>query len=167
MERKYNNKQLQDWWIKTAQTATGYRRNIIANHERKKDVTVIGKMYFFYYDPKFKKILPIYDRFPLVFPIEGYPDGFLGLNLHYLSIEERQFLLNLLQSFSNNKKYDETTRLKLSYDLLTKSKTILGAIRPCIKRYLFGHVQSPFIEIHAHEWDKVIELPVELFVRKG
>lgn len=167
MERKYNNKELNEWWVKTAQTAVGYRRNLMSNHERKRDATVIGKMYFFYYDPKLKKILPIYDRFPLVFPIERYPDGFLGLNMHYLSIGERKHLLTLLKSFQNNKNFDETTRVRLSYDLLTQSKALFGAARPCIKRYLFGHVQSQFIEIYSNEWDKVIELPVELFVTKG
>ena len=73
-----------DWFIGKARSAQGYRKNIINNQERSRDGTVMGKMYFFYYDPKGKKTLATYDRFPLVFPIERYSDGFLGLNLHYL-----------------------------------------------------------------------------------
>ena len=42
-----------------------------------------GRLNMFFYDPKYKKKLPYYDTFPLVLPIERYPDGFLGINFHY------------------------------------------------------------------------------------
>jgi hypothetical protein len=154
-----------DWFIGKARTAAGYRRNIVDNVEHSRSVTAIGRMYFFFYDPKHKKTLPIYDRFPLVFPIERYGDGFLGLNLHYLDQGNRAGLLNRLSDYKNNKKYDETTKLRLSYDLLASTK-VMRLAQPCIKRYLFGHVRSQFTEIPAGEWEKAIALPVELFVKK-
>jgi hypothetical protein len=120
-------------------------------------------MYFFAYDPKMKKTLPMYDRFPLVFPIEPYNDGFLGLNLHYLSPGERAWLLNKLKDFRNNNKFNATTRLKLSYDLLASTKKLASVSRPCVKRYLFSHVRSKFIEMTPEEWDKAIGLPVAQF----
>lgn len=159
--------ELVDWFIGKARSAAGYRKNILNNDNRAHDNTVIGKLYFFKYDPKMKKTLPIYDIYPLVFPIEPYSDGFLGLNLHYLSGGERAGLVNRLREYSSNKKNNETTRLRLSYDLLASTKRLSSETRPCIKRYLFTHVRSRFIEITANEWDKVIELPLELFVRKG
>ena len=48
-----------------------------------------GRLNMFFYDPKLKKKLPYYDRFPLVLPLENYNDGFLGINLHYLPIPLR------------------------------------------------------------------------------
>lgn len=161
-----NDKQKQsvDWFIGKARTAAGYRNNIVNNTSRSRDSTAIGKMYFFFYDPKHKKKLPVYDKFPLVFPIESYANGFLGLNLHYLSGGERQALLGRLSEFANNKRYNENTRLSLSYDLLQGTKSLASLSRPCIKRYLFSHVRSGFIEITAAEWDKAINLPVEFFV---
>ena len=48
-----------------------------------------GKLNMFIYDPKWKKKLPYYDTFPLVLPLETYPDGFLGINMHYLPIPLR------------------------------------------------------------------------------
>ena len=45
-----------------------------------------GRMSMFIYDPKLKDKLPYYDTFPLVLPIETYSNGFLGINLHYLSV---------------------------------------------------------------------------------
>ena len=43
-----------------------------------------GRMSMFFYDPKFKKELPYYDRFPLTILVEPAPGGFYGLNLNYL-----------------------------------------------------------------------------------
>ena len=43
-----------------------------------------GEMYLFFYDPKHKDTLPYYDRLPLVLPFRKVPDGFYGINLHYL-----------------------------------------------------------------------------------
>jgi hypothetical protein len=121
-------------------------------------------MFFFFYDPKHKATLPKYDRFPLVFPIEYYPDGFLGLNLHYLLPQERLALLNKLKEFRTSKALTDRTRLRLSYDLLSRTKGMATLSRPCIKRYLFNHVESPFIEIVPDEWEQAINLPVAMFV---
>lgn len=152
-----------DWFIGKARSAAGYRKNLVSSDERGRDNAIIGKMYFFAYDPKMKKTLPMYDRFPLVFPIEPYNDGFLGLNLHYLNPGERAWLLNKLKDFRNNNKFNTTTRLKLSYDLLASTKKMASVSRPCVKRYLFSHVRSKFIEMTPEEWDKAIGLPVAQF----
>lgn len=156
-----------DWFLDKVRTTEGIRKKILGNHERASDNAVLGKMFFFKYDPKLKRVLPVYDIYPLVFPIEPYADGFLGLNLHYLSGGERSAILGKLGEFSNNKRNDKTTKLRLTYDLLSATKRLASDMRPCIKRYLFSQVRSKFIEITADEWQKVIELPLELFVRKG
>ena len=41
-----------------------------------------GLLNMFFYDPKGRNTLPYYDTFPLVLPLEEYPDGFLGINFH-------------------------------------------------------------------------------------
>jgi hypothetical protein len=159
-----DNEKAVEWFYGRARSASGYRKNIANNTERARDGVVIGKMFFFYYDPKTKDKLPIYDRFPLVFPIERYADGFLGLNLHYLSQNERSALLGQLMEYKTNSRMDERTRLRLSYDLLSSTKRMASAIRPCIKRYLFSHVRGRFIEVTSNEWQQAINLPVQLFV---
>lgn len=160
-------KEAVNWFIGKARTAAGYRTNITdKNPNRERADTVVGKLYFFWYDPKMKAVLPIYDRFPLVFPIKKMPGGFQGLNIHYLSPSERSTLLGNLSGNTNNKKFDESTRLKLTYDFLSRSPALNNLSRPCFKQYLFDHVRSPFIEVYANEWDKAAQLPVDLFVRK-
>lgn len=124
---------------------------------------VPGKLYLFYYDPKWKAKLPFYDKFPLVFPFKAMKDGFLGLNMHYLPYYHRVQLLSRLMQISGNKTLDANTKLKYSWSLIdgvSKFKTA----EPCVKHYLLGHVQSLFIEIASTDWHTAMMLPVERFV---
>jgi hypothetical protein len=152
-----------DWLRAKISNLNPTRQALMADRMRLKDKSVIGRMYFFYYDPKTKDKLPYYDKFPLVLPIEQYPDGILGLNLHYIHPKQRIILLDKLSEFANNSKYDKTTKLRLSYDLLKSSSKIFETT-PCIKRYLFSHVESRFLEIESSEWDIAALLPVSSFV---
>ena len=124
--------------------------------------SVLGKMYFYSYNPKWKNELPWYDTFPLVFPIEKYSDGFLGLNFHYLAPKDRAILMDQLKAFANNKKYDETTKLRLSYNML-KGFTKYKRARPTVHRYLNSKVNSKFVLVNADEWEVALFLPVERF----
>ncbi len=139
------------------------RSAMMRDREKLRNRTMIGRMYFYFYDPKHKDTLPYYDRFPLVLPVERYPDGFLGLNLHYIHPKQRIILLDKLSDFATNSKYDETTRLRLTYATLASATKAFEAT-PCIKRYLFNHVESRFLEITADKWDIAALLPFEYFV---
>ena len=151
-----------EWLRSKVKTLRPTPTTIIRDKERLRQSTFIGKMYFMYYDPKTKDTLPYYDRFPLVIPIERYPDGFLGLNLHYIHPKQRIILLDKLSETASNKKFDATTKLKISYNYLARASKIFEA-QPCIKRYLFSHIRSRFVEIDADEWDIAALLPVESF----
>ena len=118
-----------------------------------------GRLNMFFYDPKLKKTLPYYDRFPLVLPLENYNDGFLGINLHYLPIPLRIRLLDRLVDFSNNTKFDESTILNVNYTNLKR----VNLIKPTIKRYLAGKVKSAFRRIDADEFTIATLLPVQRF----
>jgi hypothetical protein len=137
--------------------------SLIRNTSRLKTNSVIGKMYFYFYDPKLKDVLPYYDRFPLVIPIDEYSDGFLGLNLHYIHPKQRMVLLDKLSETLNNNKYDDTTKFRISYAYLKAASKIYEAT-PCLKRYLYRHVQSRFLEINSNEWDIAALLPAENFI---
>ena len=136
---------------------------LIRDRQRLRDKTFIGKMYFYYYDPKTKDSMPYYDRFPLVIPIEQYSDGFLGLNLHYIHPRQRIILLDKLSKTATNKNFDDKTKLRISYEYLKSASSAFEAM-PCIKRYLFSQINSRFIEITADEWDIAALLPMETFV---
>lgn len=126
----------------------------------------IGSMYMFNYDPKFKKELPYYDRFPLIFPFDYAAGGFYGLNMHYLPPLYRAQLMDALYSLTNNKKQDESTVLRLSYDIL-KSSSKFRYFTPCVKHYLNSHVRSSFYYIKPEEWDAALFLPLQRFAKSG
>jgi hypothetical protein len=152
-----------EWLRAKIPTLKPTRQALLSDRERLKGKPLIGRMYFYFYDPKTKDKLPYYDRFPLVLPIEQYSDGFLGLNLHYIHPKQRIILLDKLSDLANNSKYDKTTKLRLSYDVLASASRAFEAT-PCIKRYLYSHVESRFLEITADEWDIAALLPMESFV---
>ena len=118
-----------------------------------------GRLNMFFYDPKWKKKLPYYDTFPLVLPLERYTDGFLGINMHYLPIPLRVKLLDRLVDYSNNTRFDESTKLIVDYNKLRNIKLI----KPTIHRYLAGHTKSQFRRIDADEFTVATLLPVQRF----
>lgn len=167
MAEKYTSDELATWLIEKAEKTTRpdiARKYIMSIDQRGRDTTMVGKLYFFKYDPKGRATLPKYDKFPMCFPIERYGNGFLGLNLHYLDGGTREGFLNRLMAFKITRYTDDRARLRLSYDLI-KSTPVINQLAPeCIKRYLFTNVRSRFIEIYPEEYDKAIQLPVANWV---
>ncbi|MCK9369128.1 hypothetical protein M0R04_04170 [Candidatus Dojkabacteria bacterium] len=134
----------------------------------------LGKMYFYFYDPKTKEQLPYYDTFPLVIPIDYMPasrsaskkdNGFIGLNLHYIKPQDRMILLDELYTITNNDNYDETTKIRLKYKSLVKNINLIKAM-PCLKWYLFKQVRSNILEVDADHWDIAALLPFSQFMKQ-
>lgn len=151
-------------WLKAkVKNLTPQRTALMKDREQLRSKSMIGRLYFYFYDPKLKDSLPYYDRFPLVIPIERYSDGFLGLNLHYISPKQRIILLDKMSVFLNNDNYDETTKFRLKYSTLKNTSKIFEDT-PCIKRYLYKHIEGRFLEIPADEWDIAALIPFEYFM---
>ena len=120
-----------------------------------------GRLNFFFYDPKYKKVLPLYDRFPLVLPLETIPGGFMGLNFHYIRPVQRISLLNNLQRYASGG-MKASTRIDATYDGIKNVRIA----RNTIKKYLYGHVRSSFLRVDFDEAALAVMLPVQQF-KKG
>lgn len=157
-------------WIQGKIDQLSGRSNIASQISRESSRFVnnfqLGGLYFFYYDPKTKAELPYYDRFPLVIPLQRYPDGFLGLNLHYLPMNYRLAFLDKLLDLAELNSNDEIARVRISYDILTASKRF-REFKPCIKQYLTTNIQSKIIAVQPNEWDIAAFLPVQQFKKKS
>lgn len=132
-----------------------------------KTMIIPGNMYFYFYDPKYKddiKKLPYYDKFPIVIVLDRYKNGFLGLNLHYLSPKHRGIFLAQLYALRSNSKLNESTRLQVTYNFLKESSE-LSLFKPCIKKYLYNHTKSNYARISSQDWLTAVFLPVAKFVR--
>lgn len=151
-----------DWFRKKVQALKGVSRTELMQQDEitlaNKSQPLIGSMNMFFYDPKHKETLPVYDRFPLAIIVGPAEKGFYGLNIHYLPPVLRAKLLDSLMGITNNNKYDETTKFQISYKVLQATSN-LRYYKPCLKHYLTAHVKSRLARVQAPEWEIATFLP--------
>ena len=149
-----------EWFRRRIQRLTRINRDALMREQEinRRASHSYGSMFMYFYDPKHKKKLPYYDRFPLTIPVEPAEGGFRGINLHYLPPVLRAKFLDALLNVTNNKKYDDTTKFRLTYQLLNGTRN-LRYFKPCFKHYLLSQVKSRFAEVPAPEWEIATFLP--------
>ena len=108
---------------------------------------------FFRYNPKLASILPYYDVFPLVLPIQSARGGFLGINFHYLPIPLRMKLFETLEKKDFQGDYRALKNIR--------------EIKPTIKPYLRSQMASKFLRLDEEEFAPAIFLPVQDFRKAG
>ena len=101
-----------------------------------------GQLYFFTYSAQTKQ--PYYDMYPLTYIIEYQKGGFLGCNLHYVQLTQRD---------------------ELAISLLNNSAQGAVAVpRRTLHKYLYTGVRGQPYRIPNAEWSDVAQLPTEKFV---
>lgn len=168
---KANMRQSLDWFnmqIKSLARASYQPKSLMGQTTRQTIAPVPGRMYLYHYDAVTKDDLPYWDKFPCIFYIDKFNKNghkyWYGLNLHYLPPPMRLRLLANLYDLANNDRFDATTRLKLTYDILmrlSKAKN-LGADF-AFKMYKDDGLESRFLEIPSSSWPMVALLPIEQF----
>jgi len=142
---KPRTKESMNWFRKKATQLGRVGKSIMDDEAVKLQTSMknpVGNMYMFFYDPKHKKTLPYYDKFPLIIMIGPAEGGFYGLNLHYLPPVLRAKVLDaLLDDQPVPKKY----------------------IAPMIKHYLNTQVKSRFALVDKPEWEIATFLPTAQF----
>ena len=101
-----------------------------------------GELYFFTYQAQTKQ--PYYDMYPLAYVIEYRTGGFLGCNLHYVRLTQRD---------------------ELAISLLNNSAQGAVAVPPVtLHKYLYTGVRGTPYRIPNSEWSDVAQLPTERFI---
>ena len=171
---KAKSKKAIEWFRKivketqrTAFPATTGRKEIMTDRNIgiRTGKPIIGKLYLFQYSAKWADILPYWDMWPLIFPFDYAKNGFYGINLHYLAPNHRAALMiRLIKAQGGAGDMNENFKLKLSYDIITKYKPAI----PCIKRYLFSHVQGKGLYgISGEDWSYAAALPLQKFQKES
>jgi len=157
-----------EWFRNKLKTVRRIDRNKLMKESElvRTDQSIAGHMYMFSYDPKTKDTLPYYDKFPLVIVVGPAEGGFYGLNLHYLPPALRAKFLDALLDITNNKKYDESTKFRLSYKFLKKSSK-MKYFAPCFKHYLTEHVRGQFAKVLAPEYEIAVFLPTADWAKRS
>ena len=101
-----------------------------------------GQLYFFTYQAQTRQ--PFYDMYPLSYVIEMRSNGFLGCNLHYLRLNQRE---ELAMSLLNN-----------------SAQGAVAVPRRTLHKYLYTGVRGTPYRIPNSEWSDVAQLPTEKFV---
>jgi hypothetical protein len=156
-----------EWFRQAAQKVTDVRptdlfRQMEKNTKRTINISSVGSMFLYQYDPKTKDKLPYYDTYPLAFIVDLKPGGWTGLNLHYLPPYYRAKLMNSLYDITI--KEGEKMKVQMSYNLLGSARKF-GLFKPCYKRYLSAHVQSRLLFIEPDKWDMAMMLPLQRFAK--
>lgn len=139
---------------------------LLTDKKQFKSKPQIGKLYHYVYDPKYKDTLPFYDNFPLVFIVSFAKGGWYALNMHYLPPKLRLVVFTELLRIKSEKRYRPATKLKMSWAALEKFASI-SFIEPAMKRYLYTHIRSKFIEIEPAAWEVVLTLPTARFKKQS
>lgn len=148
------------------QEQSAVNENRVARFEINKQNTFeTGKLYLFYYDPKYKNQLPYYDTFPLVLITDIGTNSFSGINLHYIPVEHRMILLSNLSD--EKSVYDAENNMYKLYISHKSVKNIqeFSFFEPCFKKYLKSQVRSYIKNIPVEDWGYVAALPIESFVK--
>lgn len=147
-------KQAQEDLDKNRLKSSDWFRSLITNKKARnyfrpgKDI-LIGSMFLYEYDPKYKEKLPIWDEFPLVIPIDIYHNGFLAINFHFLEVKDRIKLLAILAK-------------NPSYQVIKSVSNYIDCSK-AIKRYLVDHITSKLVIVEKGDMDKAILLPIAKF----
>ena len=125
-----------------------------------------GKLYLFYYDPKYKNQLQYYDTFPLVLITDIGTNNFSGINLHYIPVEHRMILLSNLSDEKSI--YDAENNMYKLYISHKSVKNIqeFSFYKPCFKKYLKSRVSSVIKLVPTEDWGYAAALPIEAFKKK-
>ena len=147
-----------DWYKKQVNAMTTPGARALINQGKATLRPKYGVMNLFGYDPKLKATLPLYDKFPLIFPLEPAKGGFYGINFHYLRPLERVAFLRQLSRFASDKNFDRKTRYQIG-NLSGKY------FKRTIKHYLFSQVRTSFLNVMPDEMAVAIFLPVARFMK--
>lgn len=177
--------------VRNAKKWLGKKFKDITTVKGKKNATLnpeIGRMYAYQYKAKWDAILPTWDRQPLMIVVNKYPDGFLGLNFHYIKITDRYRLLSALNQVAtplsikslqmmkkrgflgdlenqlSGDENDVDKRLILTWNIV-KQVAQSRHYKPTVKRYLYKQLQTPMSLIPSREWKIMLPLPTQRWVR--
>jgi len=129
-----------------------------------------GKFYLYQYDPKTKEQLPYYDVMPLVLITSVTPDGWYGINFHYMPPVVRLKIMEGFYDTLKNPSLTENLKIKANWKRavsVARATSTHKFLKHSIKRYLADHIASPLIELDPEYWAMCIFLPLSRFKKKS
>jgi len=125
-----------------------------------------GSLYIFKYMPKHADTLPYYDMWPCSLMFGLTNEGMIGINFHYLPYIIRGKLFDKLWQIAMVYRNNQQQCKRVTWKLLSNVSKF-PEVRPCVKSYLYSHVQSKLIKVDMDDWKTAMLLPIESFAKKS
>lgn len=120
-----------------------------------------GKIIWFEYSPKDTK--NIWDRRPLVLVLSISKTYLLGINLHWISLHDRQVLINLILTLNMKSNKTFKVPLEFSYPMLKEYMKGWTELKKCIHVYIRKRMSTKACLIHPKYFMDIARLKLENF----
>lgn len=125
-----------------------------------------GSLYIFKYMPKHADTLEYYDMWPCSLMFGLTTEGMIGINFHYLPYIIRGRLFDKLWQIAMVYRNNQQQCKRITWKFLSNVSKF-PEVRPCVKSYLYSHVQSKLIKVDIDDWKTAMLLPIESFAKKS
>ncbi len=144
------------------------------------DPLTVGKIYSFYYDPKYKDKLEFYDNVPMSIIIGHIKTkagnvNALGINLSFIPPKARAAILDRIvkvfntmiikpnEAMIDEEKFRSQKELPLYYDICKKILQNSG-FEYAIRSYIYSHMESEPLIITYEDWWRILTFPSKYIV---
>lgn len=120
-----------------------------------------GQILHYAYNPKYKDVLPFWDRFPTIIVLNQNSRYVLGLNIHFVPTSVRKKIIQFL--LKKNKYNIKNNRpIVASYDMFKSFLREINAVI-CIRKYIKSRMSHNCIIPSTYESyiDSVVHLPTK------
>ena len=148
----------------SAEFGMNYRsRQMIKTGGKKTDNIILGRMYFFRYEPSVPE--EEYDNWPLVISLYEDSDNISGINFHHMTYKNRIIQLGRMLDYLNNQIYTKTSRMYASkFRRTIWHHRLFKQSKASYRQYRVDQIQSKIIEVHPLDWELAITVPTERFL---
>lgn len=138
-----------------------YMRNIMKPKGFKRNDFLSGSILHFQYDAKDKT--QTYDKTPLVLVLGTNRGYLLGLNLHWLPFNKREWLVDKILEHSKTQ-IKKKNRVVFSYE---DFRPLMESVdfQPCVRVYIRKRISVRGVVIPPHEFKNAVRLKTESFTQ--
>lgn len=168
-KKDYNPNNSAAWFMKNVNSlsSSGFRPMDFLGQNASKQVRKItpqmmGSLCQFFYSPKHKDTLPVYDTFPLILPFNYVNGKVYGLNIHYMHPRYRLMMFDKMSRIIG----DPSSRRQLTWKFI-KGLSNVPQLKNCVKAYLPQHIKSNIILFGEDDYVPAIFLPSHVFNKQS
>lgn len=117
------------------------------------------ELVLFKYNAIYGNSFGYWDKFPIVLMVRPLEDHFFGFNLHYIEVEQRQKIIDLVYKLNSISIGDKSSAVMRIYPFLN-ALVKTGLYNSAYKNYNYSNMESNFVIVHPDHYSLVSKLPI-------